>query len=129
MRQLMARPGLAVELIRKKLKPAVGLDAARIETLLRALDSGTLAVVEAASAELARLAERIEPRLRTARGTASAEMRTRLDRLLEGAAKPSPERLRQSRALGTLEFIATPEALRLLAELDAGPEGDRLTVE
>jgi WD40 repeat protein len=64
MRQLVARPGPAVELIRKNLKPAAGI-----------------------------------------------------------------ERLRQSRALGTLELIATPEALRLIAELAAGPEGDRLTVE
>jgi len=128
MRQFVARPGPAVELIGKNLKSTAGIDAAKIGKLLRDLDSPTFAVRESATAELIKNVDRIEPALTQARATATPEVRTRLDRILEKATVPSSERLRQSRALGALEFIATPAAAKLLADLAAGSQLDSLTV-
>jgi RNA polymerase sigma factor (sigma-70 family) len=127
MRQLVARPEPAVELIRKKLKSAAGVDEAQIDKLLRDLDSSTYTVREAATAELVKIAEYIEPALTKARATAPLEVRARLDRILEKAKVPSSERLRQSRAVGTLEFIATPAAAKVLADLADGNRVDSLT--
>jgi RNA polymerase sigma factor (sigma-70 family) len=127
MRQLVARPERAVELIRKNLKPPAGIDGPKIDKLLRDLDSLTFAVRETAAAELVKVVEHIEPGLTKARATAPLEVRARIDRILEKATVPSPERLRQSRALGTLEFIATPAAAQLLDDLAVGNKLDSLT--
>jgi WD40 repeat protein len=129
LRQLVGHPRLAVEVIRKNLKPTAGIDAARVEKLLRDLDSDSFTAREAATAELTKVVEEIEPALHKARSTASPETRTRLDAILEKVAMPSSERLRQSRALAILEYIATPEALKVLDELAAGNKAGRLTTE
>lgn len=128
MRQLAATPGPAVELLRKNLKTGPAIDGPKTDNLIRDLDSATFTIREAAMADLTKIADLIEPMLTKARGTAPLEARTRLDRLLEKAAIPSPERLRQSRALGTLEWIATHPAAKLLADLAARGNLDSLTV-
>jgi hypothetical protein len=129
LRQLVAHPGPAVEVIRKNLKPSAGIDAARVEKLLRDLDSDSYVIHEAATAELTRYVDQIEPVLRQARDKASAEVQRRLDGIFASAVAPLSERLRQSRALATLEYIATPEAMKLLDVLAAGNKGSRLTTE
>jgi hypothetical protein len=128
MRQLAAAPGPAVELMRKNLKPRLAIDGPTIDKLIGDLDSSTFAVREAATADLMKIAEHIEPALTKARATASLEVRARLDQILEKTATPSPERLRQSRALGALEWIGTPAAAKLLADLAAGNGYDSLTI-
>ena len=76
--------------------------------------------------------EQAEAELRKAlAGTPSAEVRQRCDHLL-GRLKPdapSPERLRQERAMELLEGVATPEAKRLLEELAKGAPQARITAE
>ncbi len=126
-RRLVADPEQAVALLRRHLKPAAGLDPARVEQLVRDIDADTFAAREKAMAELATLGDRVEPRLRAARTTASLEARRRLDRLLETMATVTPERLRESRALMALEWIATPAAVECLAELIRADRDDPLT--
>jgi hypothetical protein len=128
MRQLVASPAPAVELIRKSLKPGPHLDRPMIDKLLRDLDSPTFAIRDSATSDLMKIAEWIEPVLTKARASASLEAQSRIDHMLEKLAIPSPERLRQSRALGTLEFIGTPAAANLLANLAAGNKDDPLTI-
>jgi WD40 repeat protein len=49
--------------------------------------------------------------------------------LKPAAARPTPERLRDGRAVWVLEWINSPESNRLLDELAGGAAGDRLTAE
>jgi RNA polymerase sigma factor (sigma-70 family) len=127
-RQLVARPNVAVEMIRKNLRPATDLDPARVEKLLRDLDAESYAVRTAVAAELSNLADRIEKTLLRARDLASEDSKRRLDAILEAVTKPTSERLRQTRALGILEVIATPQAAAILTELSRGNKDDRLTI-
>jgi RNA polymerase sigma factor (sigma-70 family) len=126
-RRLVASPEPAAELVRKNLRPAVGVDRGRVEKLVRDLDSDTFAVREAATMELTKLADRIGPTLVKARAGASAEARTRLDRIMDRSKLPPPDRLREDRAVQALELIGPP-ATAVLAELAAGAPEDRLTL-
>ena len=56
-------------------------------------------------------------------------MRRRIDAILGRRGEPTPDRLRQGRALEVLEWLGTPEAGRLLEGLSAGAAGARLTGE
>jgi RNA polymerase sigma factor (sigma-70 family) len=126
-RRLVAASGPAVELIRRNLKPATAVDKATVDKLLRDLDADAFSTREAATAALLKLVDRIEPRLRAARETAAAEAQRRLDDILEKGVRPAPGRLRESRALMALEWIATPEAVQFLDELAGGAKDDPLT--
>ena len=125
-RGLVANPGPALESLQRNLKPAAALDAGEVDKLLRDLDAGTFPIREAATAKLLKLVDRLEPRLRAARATASLETQLRLDKILK-TAEPTPGRLRESRALTALEWIATPEAARFLDQLADGGKDDPLT--
>jgi WD40 repeat protein len=127
-RRLAASPDAAVALFREKLRPAAAVDDAKVGRLLSDLDAGAFAAREAATAELAAMADRIEPRLRAARASASAEAVRRLDEVLRRGLKPSPERVREGWAVTALEWSGTPEAARLLDELAGGAKDDRLTL-
>jgi hypothetical protein len=58
----------------------------------------------------------------------SPESRQRLDTLLNGVRGPdlTPDGLRADRAVEVLERIRTPDAVRVLKEWSAGPEGAAL---
>jgi hypothetical protein len=127
MRQLAASPGPAVALLRRHLRPAIALDEAVVDRLLRDLDAEAFATRDAATAELTKLADRLEPRLRSARVAASAEVQRRLDEILLKGSKPTADRLREGRALTVLEWIGMPEAVQLLATLAGGATDDPLT--
>jgi hypothetical protein len=90
---------------------------------MRNLDAASFAAREAASAELLHLADRIEPRLRAARASASVEARRRIDAILENLGRPTRRQLRESRALTVL---ATPEAALVVELLAAGDQEDPL---
>jgi hypothetical protein len=87
------------------------------------LDSKAFATREKASRQLAEFGELAVPgvRKRLAR-TESAEVRRRAQEFLDrfDAPKPSPDRLRQLRAVELLEGIATPAARDGLSELAKG---------
>jgi RNA polymerase sigma factor (sigma-70 family) len=129
MKALAVRPALTVVLIGKELKPDTAVDDAKIEKLLEDLDSPKFSVRDAAMTDLAAIADRLQPALTRARAGASLEIQRRIDRLLERAAQPGPQRLRESRAVGVLEIIATPAATKLLQEYAAGSRHTALAAE
>ncbi|MFL5342505.1 MAG: sigma factor-like helix-turn-helix DNA-binding protein, partial [Gemmataceae bacterium] len=122
----------AVAFLGSKLQKIETIDARRIEHLVADLDAGQFAVREQATKDLEALAERAAPALQKALGgNPSPELRQRLRALLDrlDGIKPSPETIRQIRAVEALELIRTVEAQRLLERLAAGPSELRLTRE
>jgi RNA polymerase sigma factor (sigma-70 family) len=130
MRQLLARPGPAVALLRGHLKPAAAVAAEDVRRLVRDLDDESFATRQKAAEELEKVADQAEPLLRQAREQAtSAEAKRQLDRLLESLDRATPERLRGIRAVEVLEQLATPEARKLLEEIARGAKDARPTKE
>jgi WD40 repeat protein len=130
MRQLLARPGPAVALLRGRLKPVPAVGAATIRQLVRDLDDDRGAVRRRAAGELEKVADQAEPLLRKALAEGpSAEVRRQIERLLDDLDRGRPERLRPLRAVEVLEHLGTPEARQLLEALAQGAPEARLTRE
>jgi hypothetical protein len=133
MADLAAAPDRAVTLLRRELKsaPAAPTDA-ELDRLFADLDNDDFATREKASRRLAEFAELAVPgvRKRLAR-TESAEVRKRAQEFLDRFDRPvpSPDRLRQLRAVELLEGIATPAARDVLSELAKGAAEAPLTLE
>jgi hypothetical protein len=130
---LVARPELALPLLRQRLRP-VCLDPGQLPRLIADLDHRRFAVREQASRELEKLGECAEAALYQARARQpSAETRRRIDLLLERLRTlrlfPSPEQRRRSRAIEVLERIGNAEARALLTGLARGFPAADLTVE
>jgi hypothetical protein len=114
----------------ERLRPIPNADPTKIAGWIADLDSEEFATRRDAARELEKLAELAEPALRkTLEGTPSPELRRQVTRLLEKLASLSPEQLRQVRAVEALEYMATPKARQLLAELAKGTPEARLTRE
>ena len=126
-------PGQSVPFLKERLRPvASAASAERLQRLLADLGSECFAVRQAATRELEKLGEQAGPALRKLLDEKPPlEVRRRAERLLEQLRRerfsPSPERLRQTRAIRVLERAATPEARRLLTELARGAPGAHLT--
>jgi WD40 repeat protein len=116
----------AVKFLKERLRPAVGVPADRVAPLLAGLDSATFAAREKAQRELTALGPGAEPALRAARGTVNAEVRRRLDAVLE---RWAGELRRGELAIEILKHAGTPQARQLLTELSAGDPAARLTRE
>jgi RNA polymerase sigma factor (sigma-70 family) len=130
MRRLLARPGPAVELFRRHLRPAPAFDEKAVRERLRDLDTADFAVREKAAADLAAVADRAEPVLRKVLAESpSVDVKRRIERVLEAAAPSGPGRRRESRAVEVLERLGTPEARELLASLAGGAKESFLTNE
>jgi WD40 repeat protein len=127
---LAGAPDQALPLLKKGLAgPVGGPDDRRVAALLADLDHDEFAVRERAEAALAKMGPAAWPALRKAlEGAPSAEVRTRVERLLKATATalPSGEELRRLRALEVLEQINTPAARRLLEEAARGGGADRV---
>jgi hypothetical protein len=129
---LLARPKEAVALLRSHLTPAPGkpLSAAAVRWYLADLGAGDFLTRERAHKALVEArggGELIDAALRDEK---DIEARRRLERLVAARrARPDAQQLRLIRAVEVLERIRTPEARRLLAELEAGNDDARLTVE
>jgi WD40 repeat protein len=122
----------AVPLLQARLHPAAVSDAEHLNQLIADLDSPRFAVRQKSSTELAQLGKQAEPALRKAlEGQPSAEARRRIERLLAspGGTQPTPEQMREARALEVLENIGTPAARHVLEVLARGASGSRLTQE
>ena len=128
-RKLVAHPQFGLDVVQNQLKESIRIESAETERLIRDLDAPTFRVRERASAELLRIAERIEPRLIQARAKGSPEVRSRIDSILGRMTRPSPERLLISRAFGVLECIAQPESAQILDTFAAGQPDDPVTIE
>ena len=98
--------------------------------LIAALGAEEFADRESATKELAALGRRVEPDLRKAAGTsASGEIRSRAGDLLARLPLLAPDELRVVRAVEVVEWVATPEAVRLLESWVAGTDVPRLATE
>jgi RNA polymerase sigma factor (sigma-70 family) len=129
---LAASPGRTLPWLKTQLKPVVDRDHREIEGLIRQMDDDDFRIREAARRDLAKEVELAEPLLRKAlQGKPSAELRRRIEQLLEPLSRPlpPPERVRQLRLLELLERIGTPEAVALLKTLAGGAPGVFLTRE
>jgi hypothetical protein len=129
-RTLTAAPGLAVGLIKERLKPVPAPDAARLARLVAALDDNDFATREKATAELEELGDLAEGALRRlVAGGPSAEAARRAEELLDKlrGGPASGEVLRALRAVEVLEYAGTPQARELLRALAGGAADARLT--
>jgi WD domain, G-beta repeat len=132
MQSLMSAPGPSVALLERLLKPVPRVDQDRLARLLADLDSDRFETRDRAAAELEKLGEAAELTLRRSlEKNPSAEVRRRLERLLDGldARATSGERLRALRAVEVLERLGTPEARAVLRQVADGAPGARLTAE
>jgi RNA polymerase sigma factor (sigma-70 family) len=125
-RNLVAAPEPAITFIGKRLQPDAPVGRATVDRLLRDLDADDFSTRETATKKLLTLADRIQPQLVAAAGTASVEAKRRLDEILETVSKPTPRRLRESRALLVLEWIGTSEVIRILDRLANGDSSNHL---
>lgn len=129
---LASSPTAAVELLARHLKPIAPIDAKRIDSCLRDLDSEHFSVREKAQHELEKLGDLAEPALRQKLANKpTLEARRRVQALLERLRGPvtQPELLQALRAVAVLEDIGTSQARRLLEELAKGAPEARLTRE
>jgi WD40 repeat protein len=131
---LAAVPRQSIPLLSKRLKPALPIEARRVQVLLADLDSSDFSKRDNAAKELEALGEQIEPALRKAlEGRPTLEIRRRLEALLEKSSElwrnPSQERVRMLRSLEVLERAGTAEAWQALEALAGGASGARLTEE
>src|SRR5262249_33780830 len=94
------------------------------------LDNPQFAVREKAATELQQVADQVLPQLRqTLQGQPSPEARRQLEEIVQQAEAASSDRLRYLRAVETLEWIGTPEALSMLDRLAGGGPDATLTRE
>jgi RNA polymerase sigma factor (sigma-70 family) len=127
---LALAPESAVLFLRERLRPVPAADKDRIARWIADLDADDFATRRAAAGELERLSDLAEPALRKAlEGTPTPELRRQATRLLEKSNAHSSERLRQLRAVETLEYMNTTEARKLLQVIALGAPEARLTRE
>jgi hypothetical protein len=124
MADLAAEPDRAVALVRRELKPVPAAPTDdQLERTFADLDSEDFATREKASRRLAEFGELAVPGVRKRLAKAeSAEVRRRVQEFLDrfDMPMPSPDRLRQQRAVELLEGTATPAARDVLSELAKG---------
>jgi RNA polymerase sigma factor (sigma-70 family) len=131
MGRLVGSPTEAVELLARRLMPAVAPDPAAVAKLIADLGSDDFATRERAEKELNAVGRVAAGPLREAARSASAEVRARAARVLGRSASdlPSPEEVQATRAVEVLEAIGTPAARDLLGKLATGNPGAVLTRE
>jgi WD40 repeat protein len=130
MRELRARAAPAVAFLNDHVRPVSVPDKDEIRRLLRGLDAEVFGAREKASRDLEAVADRARPLLREVlTEPVSAEVKRRVEHVLESADRLTPELLRQMRAVEVLEHLGTPEARELLARLAGGADGALQTRE
>jgi WD40 repeat protein len=126
---LSRTPTETIRLFRERLRVPVEPSVQKIQTLIADLDAATSQRREAAAKELAELGEHAAGPLEEAlKGQPSAERRRRIEDLLNGISHTT-YRIRDVRAVETLERIANTEAQELLRKLATGKPEARLTRE
>jgi RNA polymerase sigma factor (sigma-70 family) len=126
-------PEQAVELLKRRLKPAVGPDPKQVGRWVAELDDESFTVRQKAAQELEALGDAAVPVLKEVlQGTPTAEVRRRGEQILsrlEPARVLSGSALREVRAVEVLEAVGTDDARALLRALAGGARGTRLTEE
>ena len=123
---LLGAPDKATAVVRDRLPPTAKPDPKKVKDFLAALDGNDVDQRDAASRELGRLGEAVEPALHeTLAATPSAEVRRRCEELLEALRKGEADAdgLRGLRAVQVLEHAGTPEARAVLKGLAGGAPG------
>jgi RNA polymerase sigma factor (sigma-70 family) len=126
MNALVAAPQQALPLLRQKLQPTAGVEAARIAKLIDDLGNGEYKVRQKAQSELHQIGEIALPQLEKALGEkVPLETRQRLEALHAKLAKLAlaGDRLRLARAVEILERLGTTEARAVLQTLADGAPG------
>jgi WD40 repeat protein len=129
---LAAAPDRAVALARRELKPVAAPTDAELDRAFADLDGEDFATRQKASRRLAEFGELAVPGVRKRlEKTESVEVRRRALDFLGRVEPPtpSPDRLRQLRAVELLEGIATPAARDMLSELAKGAIEAPLTLD
>jgi hypothetical protein len=134
MRALAAAPRQAGPLLKDRLRPAPGkpLSAAALARLIAQLDDDDFDARERAQAALEKEGESAEPALvKALAGEAPPERKRRVRDLLARLRprKVPADMIRPLRAVEVLEWIATPEARKVLARLAGGRPDAILTRE
>jgi WD40 repeat protein len=127
---LARAPDQAVPFLKGHLRPVTPLARERVAQLIRALDSSRFDERTRAAAELKELGDLVEPTLQEVlRGKPSLEVRRGVVQLLDELhrAPPSPERLRELRAVEALELIGAPAAEQALRGMAHGAPAAGLT--
>ncbi len=128
--ELAVRPGPAVALLRKRLRPAAPVSAAEVKKRIADLDSTEFARRAEATRWLGERVLQAEVALRQALAQSPPlEARRRMKALLEAVRNLQGEDLRTVRAVRLLKRVGTPEARALLQKLGRGDPGARLTRE
>jgi WD40 repeat protein len=129
---LAAMPVQAVPFLSGQVTPAVKPDLARIEKLIKDLDSENFQARKTSETELDKAGFAAKPFLEKAlKSKPSLDMARRIETMLtklETMPLP-PETVRQLRALEVLEEIGSPLARQLIEKLASGAPGEPLTVE
>jgi len=128
--RLLGAKDRGVALLRDHTKPVPVPDDKLVQRLIRDLDAQRFATREAASRELARLGNIVEPSLRAALARKPPpETRRRLKDILAELKAPAPDALAvaASRAVQVLECIESPDAREVLQALAAGAPGASVT--
>jgi len=125
-----AAPAQTVVFLGKRLRPAGLAPKEDVNRWMAALDSDDFEEREKATRELGDVGEVAKAALQKALDDQpSGEVRSRVSRLLDNLAKPTPDLLRQLRAVETLEQVGGPEARKVLARMGKGAAESRLTCE
>ncbi len=126
--RLAAAPEQTLPFLRKHLKPVPAPNEKYVRQLVDMLDSADFPTRQKAAEELEKQADSTAGLLRQimAKDKPSLEVRRRLQQILD-ALENKPETLRASRVMEVLEWIATPEAVRLIGELAGGAAKAPLT--
>ena len=129
-RRLAAAPEQTLPYLRERLKPVSAPDLKRVRQLVEMLDSDDFATRQKAAEELEQHADTAAGLLRqiVEKEKPSLEVRRRLQQILDGIDN-KPETLRAVRAVEVLEWIGSPDAVRLVGELANGAADARLTRE
>ncbi len=129
-RRLAAVPEQTLPLLREHLKAVAAPDFKRVRQLVRELDSDDFATRQRATEELEHHADAAASLLREilAKEKPTLEVRKRLQQILANL-DDNLEALRAVRAVEVVEWIGSPDAMRLLDEWAKGAEGARLTRE
>src|SRR5262249_30999713 len=132
MRELAARPDVAVAIAKERLQPAPPLTVSKadIATLIQQLDADTFSQRERAAKGLRQLGPIATAQLQQAlQKPVSLEMKRRVEQLIEEAGRPDPKFPVQSRVIELLERIGSPAARAVLQALAAGAPEHRQTME
>jgi WD40 repeat protein len=131
---LVGSPEQTLHLFQKDLQPAAPPTSAQLQGLLTRLGDSRYRTRQKATQELEKIGELTQPALvRLLLNKPGPEVANRVRRLLQKIERqrryPSPEQLRQIRAVAVLEQIGTADARRLLRRLANGAPGARLSRE